>query len=140
MSGFAFDSYLPVASFALAAGALAVRFFVAAGTPKQVLITSALIFILLTSAILWRKEWQVKRQIRDVGAEVVAYIGNDKRSYDDVLVALRHRDSQIVTAALDYMVDHERVGSTHEIVTGPSGGSFRVRLYHVRSFARLDEQ
>jgi hypothetical protein len=132
MLSFAFEHYLPVASFALAAGGLLVRIFGRTGTPKEITIIAAFIFLLLTSAILWRKDWQAKKLVREVAEEIVASIGNNKRSYDDLLTSLRNRDIHLVSAALDYLREEQRVGSTPEEVLSKDGARYQVKLYYLR--------
>jgi hypothetical protein len=127
-------SLLPVASFAIAAGALAVRLFVPSGPAKQTLITAALIFLLLTSGLLWQQQREETRRIRVAADEIVTVIGNEKRTYDEILSGLRLPSYRIANAALDLLVGEKRVGSEAASIIDKSNNSFRIRLYFVRTF------
>jgi hypothetical protein len=71
-------SYLPIASFALAAGGLAIRLFFPSGTATQTLIIAVLIFLVLTCGLLWQQDSAHRKQVRRAADEIVKVIGNDK--------------------------------------------------------------
>jgi len=127
-------SYLPVASFALAAGGLAVRFFAPSGPAKQTLIAAVLIFLLVTSGLLWRQDWEEKRQVREAADEIIRIVGNEKRTYEDILAGLRQPNYQVANGAIDLLVDEKRLGSEDATIIDKTDKPFRVRLYYVRSF------
>jgi len=129
-----FESYLPVASFALAAGALAVRFLVPSGTAKQALIAALLIFLVIASGIQWRNDWKEKQQVREVAEEIVNIIGNDKRTFEDILTDFRQPNYQIASAAIDFLIEEQRIGSEAATIIDKSDRQYRTRLYFVRSF------
>jgi hypothetical protein len=127
-------SYLPLASVAIAAGGLAVRFFWPSGPAKQTLIAACFIFLLLMSGLLWQQQCVQQRQMRRVANEIVTVIGNDKRTYDDILFGLRRPNYALANAAIDLLVDEERIGSEGTIIVDKSDRAFQVRLYFVRTF------
>lgn len=133
-TGFSIDTYLPLASFALAAGGLIVRFFVPSGPAKQTLIAAVLIFLLLASGLLWRKDWELRQQVNKVAEEIVQTIGNEKRTYEEILDGLRQPDYQVMRRAIDLLIREKRIGSEEITITSISEKQFRIRLYFVRTF------
>jgi len=67
--------YLPIASFALAAGGLAIRFFFPSGPAKQHLIAAVFIFLILTCGVLWQQGCEQDRQVRRVAVDITKVIG-----------------------------------------------------------------
>jgi hypothetical protein len=128
------ESYLPIASFALAAGGLAVRLFLPSGPAKQTLIAAIMVFLLLASGLLWRKNWEAKQQVREVADEIIGVIGNEKRTYEEILSGLRKPNYQVASAAIDFLIEEKRLGSEDATIVDKSDEQFRVRLYFVRSF------
>jgi hypothetical protein len=122
-------SYLPIASFALACGGLLKSFFPSI-PPKKHLITAIFTFLVLTSGVLWQQEYEHERQVRRAADEIVQVIGNDKRTYDEIIGSLRQPDYQIANDALTLLIDEGRIGSEDETPPTP----VRVRLYYVRTF------
>ncbi len=133
-TGLSLEIYLPVASFALAAGGLAVRFFVPSGTAKQTLIAAILIFLLLTTGFLWRKDWELKQQISKVSEQIVQAIGNEKLTYEEILDNLRQPDHQVTSRSIDLLIREKRIGSEETTVVDNKHKKFRIRLYYVRTF------
>jgi len=127
-------SLLPAASFAIAAGGLAVRLFWPSGPAKQTLIAASFIFLLLASGLLWRHQLQEERRARETGEDIVTIIGNEKRTYDEILSGLRQPDYRIANAAIDLLIGEKRIGSDGATCTDKSHNTFRVRLYFVRTF------
>ena len=125
---------LSIASFALATAGIVVRFFFPAGPAKQTLLAALLIFIMLASGTLLRESWEVDRQIRTAADDMVRIIGNEKRTLEDILVGLRQPNYNTASAALDLLIEEERVGSEAIMVADDSEGEIRVRLYFVRTF------
>jgi hypothetical protein len=94
------------------------------------LITAIFIFLVLTSGVLWQQEYEHERQVRRAADEIVQVIGNDKRTYDEIIGSLRQPDYQIANDALTLLIDEGRIGSEDETPPTP----VRVRLYYVRTF------
>ena len=128
-----FESYLPIASFALAAGGLAVRIFVPSSPAKQTLLVAVLIFLVLSSGLQWHREWSRTQQVRAVAEEIIKVVGNEKRTYEDVSARLRKPDYQLITAAMDLLIAEERLGSEPATIIDKADKPFRARLYFVRS-------
>lgn len=133
-TGFPIDTYLPLASFALAAGGLVVRFFVPSGPAKQTLIAAVLIFLFLASGLSWRKNWELRKQVRKVAEEIVQTIGNEKRTYEEILDKLLQPDYQVMRRASDLLIREKRIGSEEITITSNSEKQFHIRLYFVRTF------
>lgn len=127
-------SYLPVASFAIAAGGLAVRFFAPSGPAKQTLIAAVLLFLLVTSGLLWRQDWEEKGQVQKAAAEIVGIIGNEKRTYEEIVAGLRQPNYQVANRAIDLLIDENRLGSENATIIDKADKVFHIRLYYVRSF------
>lgn len=127
-------SYLPIASFALAAGGLAIRFFFPSGPAKQTLIAAVFIFLVLTCGVLWQQDFEQRKQVRRVAVEITNVIGNDKRTYEEIVGSLRQPDSRVVDDALTLLIDEQRVGSDDITITDKPPRPLRVRMYFVRSF------
>ena len=133
-TGLSLEAYLPVASFALAAGGLVVRFFVPSERAKQTLIAAVLIFLLLATGLLWRKDWELRQQVREVAEEIVQTVGNEKRTYEEILDDLRQPNYQVTSLAIDLLIREKRIGSEETMIVDKADKQFRVRLYYVRSF------
>jgi hypothetical protein len=127
-------SYLPVASFALAAGGLAVRLFFPSGPAKQTLIAAILCFLVLTCGVLWQQDAEQRKQVRRAADEIVRVIGNDKRTYEEIIGSLRQPDYQVVITALTLLIDEQRIGSEDTTLIDKPPRPLRFRLYYVRSF------
>jgi hypothetical protein len=127
-----FGMYLPIASFALAVGGLAVRFSVRSGPAKQ-LIIAVLSFLALSSAFQWHQDWLRTRQVRATGNEIIGVVGNDKLTYEDIIAKLRLPDSRLVSAAIELLISEERLGSEAVTILDKADRLFRLRLYFVRS-------
>jgi hypothetical protein len=127
-------SYLPIASFSLAAGGLAIQFFFPSRPAKQTLIAAVLIFLVLTCGVLWQQDFEQRRQVRRVAADITKVIGNDKLTYDEIIGSLRQPDYRVVDDALNLLIDEQRVGSEPIIIEDKSPRGVRVRVYFVRSF------
>ena len=127
------EAYLPLASFALAAGALAVRLIWRGGRARETLIAACLIFILLASGLHWRRTMEIRQHTRKVAEEIVKVIGNEKKTYEDILYGLRQPDSQVTMRALDLLIAQERVGSEPKTLIDKADNDFHIRLYFVRT-------
>jgi hypothetical protein len=127
-------SYLPVASFALAASGLAIRFFFPSGSAKQTLIAAVLIFLFLTCGLLWQQDSAQRKQVRRAADEIVKVIGNDKRTYEEIVGSLRQPSYQVVTTALTLLIDEQRIGSEDTTIIDKPPRPLRLRVYFVRSF------
>jgi len=127
------ESYLPVASFALAAGGLAVRFFVPSGPAKQTLIAAVLIFLVLSSGLMWQRDYARTRRVRAVASEIIRVLGNEKRTVDDIMGRLRKPEYALVVAAIDLLHEDERLGSDAVTIIDKADTRFPIRLYYVRS-------
>ena len=133
-TGLTILSYLPVASFALAAGGLAVRFFAPSGPAKQTLIAAVFLFILVASGLLWQQDWEEKRQVQRAAIEIISIVGNEKRTYEEIVAGLRQPNYQVANRAIDLLIDENRLGSEEATIIDKTDRVFRVRLYYVRSF------
>ena len=132
-TGFSLISLVSVASFAIAAGGLAVRFFWPAGPAKQQLIAASFIFLLLVSGLLLWQQQKEKVEIRRTADDIVKVMGNGKCTYEDILSKLLHPNYQIANEAIDLLIDEKDIGSeTFPIVE--SGESHLIRLYYVRAY------
>jgi hypothetical protein len=133
MLDFSFDSYLPIASFALAAGGLAVRFLVPSGPAKQTLIAAVLIFLVLGSGLMWQRDYARTRRVRAVAAEIIRVVGNEKRTVDDIMGRLRKPEYSLVVAAIDLLHEDALLGSDTVTIIDKADNRFPIRLYYVRS-------
>ncbi len=128
-------SWIPIASFAIAAGGLAVRFFWPSGPARLTLIAALFIFLLLMSGGLWWQQWEEERRVRRAADEIVAIIGNEKRSYEEILSGLRLPNYRVANAAIELLIHQERIGSQGAtIVDKKDEKPFLIRLYFVRTF------
>lgn len=129
-------SLIPIGSFAIAAGGLAVRFFWPSGPAKQQLIAALFIFLLLMSAGLWWQQRKEENLIREAADEIVEIIGNEKRTYEEILSGLRLPNYEVANAAIELLLHQERIGSQSATVVDKSDArSFLIRLYFVRTFS-----
>ena len=133
MIDFPFASYLPIASFALAAGGLAVRFLWPHGPAKQVLIAAVFIFLVLSSGLIWQRDHARTRQVHMVAAEIIRVVGNEMRTVDDIMGRLRKPEYSLVVAAIDLLHEDERLGSDTATIIDKADNQFTIRLYYVRS-------
>ena len=133
-TGLPIEAYLPLASFALAAGGLVVRFFAPSGTAQQTFIAAILIFLLLATGLLWRKDSELRQQVNEVAEEIVEAIGNEKLTYEEILDSLRQPDYQVTMRSIDLLIRKKRIGSEETTVVGKANKHFRIRLYFVRTF------
>jgi hypothetical protein len=128
-------TYLPVASFAIAAGGLAIRFFVPTGPASQHLMAAVFVFILAASGVVWRQERECRKQIAEVATEIVRLLGNDKRTYEEIAAGLRNQVYYKTNAALDQLAHENRVGI--EVLTiwdRDTNKKYQITLYYVRTF------
>jgi len=132
MPEFPFESYLPIASFALAAAGLAVRFFLPSGPAKQTLIAAVLIFLVLNSGLQWQREYARTRKIRASAAEIIKVVGNEKRTLEDIMSRVRKPEYSLVVAAIDLLHEEERLGSEAVTIIDKADTRFLIRLYYVR--------
>jgi len=128
-------SLIPIGSFAIAAGGLAVRFFWPSGPAKQHLIAASFVFLLLMSVGLWWQQRNEENLVRKTADEVVMIVGNGKRTYEEIVTALRQPDYRIANAAIELLVRQQRVGSEGAtVIDKDDERRFFVRLYFVRTF------
>ena len=140
-TGFTLIPLLPVASFAIAAGGLAVRLFWPDGPAKRQLIVASFIFVVLASGLMWRQQREEEReareeesQVRKTADDIVRVIGSEKRTYEEILSGLRKPDYRIANEAIDLLVAEKDIGSELRTVAHKSGPSFLIRLYYKRAF------
>ena len=126
--------YLPIASFSLAAGGLAIRFFFPSGPAKQALIAAVLFFLALTCGVLWQQDCEQRKQVRRAADEIVKVIGNDKQTYEEIIGSLRQPNYQVVNIALTLLLDEQRIGSEDTTIIDKPSRPIRFRVYFVRSF------
>jgi hypothetical protein len=131
---FSLASYLPIASFALAASGLAVRFFMPSGPAKETLIGAVLIFLILGSGALWQSDRNRMRQVREIADEIVKVVGNEKRTYEEIIGGLRQPTYQLTNTAIDLLISENRLGSEAVTITDRADKEYRIRLYFVRTF------
>jgi hypothetical protein len=125
-------TYLPVASFSLAAGGLAVRFFLPTGPAKQTLIAAVLIFLLISSGILWWENYENNTRIQQFAKEIVQVIGNDKLTYKDIVGGTRQPDYRLINAAIELLLKEKRIGSGPLLVTDKQNKMHGLWVYYVR--------
>ncbi len=127
--------YLPVASFALAAGGLCVRLFVPAGPARQTLVAAVLIFLVLSSGLVWRQDQECKRQIVEIAENIVRILGNEKRTYEQIAAGLRNQSYYTTNAAIDLLLREKRIGiEVPTIIDRDSEKSYQITLFYVRTF------
>ena len=128
-------SYVPIASFAIAAGGLAVRMLWPDGTAKKHLIAACLFFLLVASGALWWQQHDDEVRVRRAADELVAIMGNETRTYDEIVSGLRLPDYRVVNAAIELLIREQRIGSEGATIIDKSDDRPRlVRLYFVRTF------
>jgi hypothetical protein len=74
-----------------------------------------------------------KQRVRGVGDEIVSVIGNEKRTYEEILGDLQQPNYEVANAALALLIKEQRIGSENTTITDKSDKQFRVRLYFVRT-------
>jgi hypothetical protein len=72
--------------------------------------------------------------VRRAADEIVRVIGNDKRTYEEIIGSLRQPDYQVVITALTLLIDEQRIGSEDTTLIDKPPRPLRFRLYYVRSF------
>jgi hypothetical protein len=107
---------------------------VPSGPAKQTLIAAAFIFLLLTSGVLWQQQREEQRRVQAAAEEIITIIGNEKRTYEDILAGIRSPSHRIADAALDLLIADQRVGSEATAIVDTADRSFSIRLYFVRAF------
>jgi hypothetical protein len=127
-------SYLPIASFALASAGVVVKFFPPSVPAKQHLITAILIFLMLTCGVLWQQDHEHEKEVRRAANDIIEIIGNDKRTYDEIIGSLRQPDYQVDNDALTLLIDENRIGSEDDTIADKPPSPLRVRRYYVRTF------
>lgn len=128
-------SLLPIASFSIAAGGLIIRLFWPEGPAKKHLIAACLIFLLATSGALWWQQRNEEAEIRRAANDIVALMGNETHTYDEIVLGLRNPDYRVFNAALELLIREQRIGSEGATITDKRDDrSRRVRLYFVRTF------
>jgi|ERR1017187_7793402 hypothetical protein len=128
-------SLIPIASFSIAAGGLVVRLFWPDGPAKKHLIAACLVFLLATSgALLWQQR-DDEAKVRRAADDIVAIMGNETHTYDEIVLGLRLPDYRVVNAALELLIREQRIGSEGATITDKRDDRSRlVRLYFVRTF------
>jgi hypothetical protein len=127
-------AYLPVASFAIALGGLLVRFFVPAGPARQTAVAAVLIFLLLASALVWRQNQDCKRQIEQAADDIVRILGNQKLTYEEIVVNTRNPTYFKLNAGIDLLIQQRRVGTELVAVTERgTGRTYQITLFFVRT-------
>jgi hypothetical protein len=132
-TGFSLISLLSVASFAIAAGGLAVRFFWPAGPAKQHLTAASFIFLLLVSVSLVWQQGKEEAEVRRTADDIVKAMGSEKCTFEDILPRLQQPNYQIAKEAIDLLVDEKDIGF-ETLSSEESGEPHQIRLYHVRAF------
>lgn len=128
---------LPIASFGLAVGALASKFSQKDKGAKAHLLTALLIFVVLGTGSTVFFNWLERTKTATLAEEVVTVIGNQKRTYDEILSDLKNPDRQALNAALDGLDEEKRIGSQVPSITDKADDRvFRVRVFYVRTFAQ----
>lgn len=127
-------AYLPVASFALALGGLLVRFFVPAGPARQTAVAAVLIFLLLASALVWRRDQLCKQQIEQAAEEILRILGNQKLTYEQIILNTRNPTYFKLNAAIDVLFYQRRIGTEVVAVTDRDrGATYQISLFFVRT-------
>jgi hypothetical protein len=128
-------TYLPVASFALAAAGLGVRVFVPTGPARQTLLAAVLVFLVLASGLIWRQEQNCKEQIGELATDIIRLLGNEKRTYEQIVAGLRNQTYYKTNAALDLLLREKRIGTeSPTIVDQDSRKNYQITLFYVRTF------
>ncbi len=124
-----------MASFAIAAGGLIVRLALKDGTAKKHIIAACLVFLLVTSGTLWWQQRDDEVRVRKAADEIVAIMGNETRTYDEIVLGLRLPDYRVVNAAIELLIREQRIGSEGATIIDKRNERARlVRLYFVRTF------
>ncbi len=128
-------TYIPVASFALAAGGLFVRFFFPTGPARQTLIAAVFVFLMVASGLVWRQEQDCKKQIGEIAVEIVRLLGNEKHTYEEIVAGLRNQTYYKTNAALDLLLREKRIGTeVPTIADRDSNRTYQITLFYVRTF------
>jgi hypothetical protein len=135
MHGFTLEPYLSVADLALAAGGLAVELIVRDARARKHLVATILIFLALSCALQWGEQRSREAQVLAYAKEIVDNLGDQKRTYDDIVAALRLPDYRLASAALDLLITEGRLGSEETTISVEAGKQLHVRLYFVRTFS-----
>lgn len=127
--------YLPIASFALAIGALVAKFTEKSVGARSQLITAILVFLILASGATGFLVWDEGARTRALANEIVDVIANQQRTYDEILAEIKNPDRASIASAMELLDAQQRVGSrTTAIVSKSDNRIFRVRTYYVRTF------
>ena len=134
LGGLSLELVLSIASFALAIAGLIVRFFLPDRPAKHTLIAAVLIFILIISSASLFKIWEEDKEIQSAAEDILRIIGNEKRTFEDILADFRQPDYKIISDALDLLIEEKRVGSKILTFSIDEQNGGRARLYFVRTF------
>lgn len=136
-------TYLPVASFSLAAGGLGVRFVYPAGPARQSLLAAVLIFIVVASGLVWYESRECKKRISEVAEDVLHILGNEKRTYEQIVLGLglRNQNYYQTNASLDLLLHEKRIRTeVPTIVEKETNKTYPITFFSVRNLQPQDTQ
>lgn len=126
---------LPIASFAIAAGGLAVRFLLPTGPAKQHLIAAVLVFLVVGSLFVWLQDRACTAEAKQLSGRVIETLRNEKRTYEEIASLVRHPEYSKLTRALDQLWREKRIGmEAISVQDRDSGKTYLVTVYYVRTF------
>lgn len=124
------QTLLAVASFALSIGGL-VRISIRSETTKGVSIVVIISALVLLSSIELYQTYQHHQHLNTVSQDILAALGQEVMTLDQLYETLHYEELSIVTEAVDDLVGEHNVGQKILELKDVFGSSFRVRGYYV---------
>ena len=126
---------LPIASFALAVGTLVSKYRQDRRGAKSHFLTALIIFLVLGTGATATTTWLEWSRLNSLSDEVVNIIGNEQKTYDEILAQVRRPERSSLYRALDHLESQERIGAeVRAIINKADDRVSSVRLYSVRTF------
>lgn len=127
------ENLLPYFNFALAIAGLAVRVFLRSDSRKATILGVIIIFMLVITSVGVLQTINYERLVEAASREIIAVLGSETKTFDQIYQALYKPDLRVVTAALDELVKTRIVGHHILDVRDDIGRRFSVRGYYLLS-------
>jgi hypothetical protein len=127
-------TFLPLASFAIALAGVLVRLSPFSQSAKAHILSACLVFLLLSSGLIWFEQNREQRQILKTAVEIRSVIGNDKKTYDEISSSLRRPNYIVAERAVEKLLSEGWIRSELVEVSDKTAVAHRVRLYFVIRF------
>ena len=127
------EKLLPYASFAIALGGLVARIYFPPDSRKETISAVVIAFLVLMTGVGLYQAVEHERHVEAISTKIVAALGSDTKTFDQIYEALFPVDFPVANEALDYLVNSNIVGHRVLDVRDDLGSRFRVRGYYFSS-------